>query len=229
MRAFTSLAGHLLGSHPAINGYFEMHLSYDDASALESQCETYRESEAFKPGSRFLFDKLLHNDYQLRLQRLGLVEPKLLVCLREPEQTIKSIVNLFAGKATDELYASPVEAAAYYVDRVTALAEFCTDNPGKYFYFDAELLQREPGRLLPAISRWLELDPPLSDSYQIFSGTGETGKGDSSQRIRRGSISGDVSDYSVIELPQEQLRQSRAVYDDCRRRIIDQAVDAIVR
>ena len=30
MRAFTSLAGHILGSHPQINGYFEMHISYDD-------------------------------------------------------------------------------------------------------------------------------------------------------------------------------------------------------
>jgi len=34
MRAFTSLAGHILGSHPRINGYYEMHISYEDASAL---------------------------------------------------------------------------------------------------------------------------------------------------------------------------------------------------
>ena len=37
MRAFTSLAGHILGSHPQINGYYEMHLSYEDAAALDRQ------------------------------------------------------------------------------------------------------------------------------------------------------------------------------------------------
>ncbi|TCS68990.1 hypothetical protein EDC61_1225 [Sulfuritortus calidifontis] len=35
MRAFTSLAGHILGSHPQINGYYEMHISYWDAAALD--------------------------------------------------------------------------------------------------------------------------------------------------------------------------------------------------
>ena len=29
MRAYTSLAGHILGSHPQINGYYEMHLGYE--------------------------------------------------------------------------------------------------------------------------------------------------------------------------------------------------------
>jgi hypothetical protein len=31
MRAFTSLAGHILGSHPQINGYYEMHISYEES------------------------------------------------------------------------------------------------------------------------------------------------------------------------------------------------------
>jgi hypothetical protein len=33
MSAFTSLAGHILGSHPQVNGYQEMYLGYEDAAA----------------------------------------------------------------------------------------------------------------------------------------------------------------------------------------------------
>jgi hypothetical protein len=43
MRAYTSLAGHILGSHPQINGYYEMHISYEDASALDRQLEMFRQ------------------------------------------------------------------------------------------------------------------------------------------------------------------------------------------
>jgi len=52
MRAFTSLAGHILGSHPQINGYYEMHLSYEDASALDRQLEGFRQGDVIKADSR---------------------------------------------------------------------------------------------------------------------------------------------------------------------------------
>ncbi len=34
MRAFTSLAGHIVGPHSQMNGYCVMHPGYEDASAL---------------------------------------------------------------------------------------------------------------------------------------------------------------------------------------------------
>jgi len=107
MRAFTSLAGHILGSHPQINGYYEMHISYEDASALDKQLEVFLESDALKENSRYLFDKLLHNDYSLKPERLGLADTKILISLLEPEHTIKSIVDLFAQKEIEDLYARP--------------------------------------------------------------------------------------------------------------------------
>lgn len=110
MRAYTSLAGHILGSNPAINGYFEMHLGYEDAGALERQLAEYRKHEDIKDGSRYLFDKLLHNDYQLLSDRLGQARLKILVGIRPPEPTLKSIVDLFERKGGNEAYASP-EAA----------------------------------------------------------------------------------------------------------------------
>ena len=227
MRAYTSLAGHILGSHPQINGYYEMHLGYEDASALDRQLELYQEGDVLKPNSRYLFDKLLHNDYVLRPKRLGLADMKLMVSLAEPAHTIRSIVHLFAQKPDPDLYASPVGAAKYYVERVRALAEFCRATDWPFYYFDAELLQRAPERLLPRLTEWLGLDSPLSERYEVFSHTGKAGKGDSSARIHAGRIDRTKADYSHIVIPEEALDEARAAYVACRREIISNAADSV--
>ncbi|MBU0593663.1 MAG: hypothetical protein ABIG70_13560 [Pseudomonadota bacterium] len=227
MRAFTSLAGHILGSHPEINGYYEMHISYEDASALDRQLEMFLEGDVLKENSLYLFDKLLHNDYVLKPEQLGLANIKMLISLLEPEHTIKSIVNLFAQKEIDDLYASPLEAANYYITRIQALADFSRTASQPYYYFDAELLQRAPENLLPRLSEWLELDSPLSERYQVFSHTGKARKGDSSERIHSGSIDRTPVDYSHVSIPEDVLRAAREVYRECRRQIIGNAADSV--
>jgi len=227
MRAYTSLAGHILGSHPQINGYYEMHLSYEDAAALDRQLEAFRQDEVPKPGSRYLFDKLLHNDYVLTPGRLGVAELKVLIALAEPAHTIRSIVHLFRQKPDPDLYASPVEAARYYVDRVRALDVFCQTSAWPYFYFDAELLQRAPGKLLPRLTGWLALDSPLSERYEVFSQTGKPRRGDTSARVRSGSIDRTRTDYSDVVIPEEVLSLAQAAYRECRARIVSRAADSV--
>lgn len=227
MRAFTSLAGHILGSHPEINGYYEMHISYEDASALDRQLEMFLEGDVLKESSLYLFDKLLHNDYVLKPEQLGLANIKILISLLEPEHTIKSIVNLFAQKEIEDLYASPLEAANYYITRIQAIADFSRTASQPYYYFDAELLQRAPENLLPKLSEWLELDSPLSERYQVFSHTGKARKGDSSERIHSGSIDRTPVDYSHVSIPEDVLRAAREVYRECRRQIIGNAADSV--
>jgi len=227
MRAFTTLAGHILGSHPQINGYYEMHISYEDASALDKQLDVFLEGDALKENSRYLFDKLLHNDYLLKPEKFGQANIKILVSLLEPERTIKSIVNLFAQKEIEDLYASPVEAANYYIARIQALADFSRTANQPYYYFDAELLQRAPERLLPRLSDWLELDTPLSERYQIFSHTGKARKGDSSERIHSGTIDRTPVDYSHITIPEEVLRKAKEVYRECRQQLVNNAADSV--
>ncbi|MDO9190137.1 MAG: hypothetical protein Q7U24_09710, partial [Sulfurimicrobium sp.] len=216
MRALTSLAGHILGSHPEINGYYEMHISYEDASALDKQLDVFLESDVLKKNSRYLFDKLLHNDYVLKPGQLGPANMKILISLLEPERTIKSIVDLFAQKEIEDPYASPLEAANYYIARVQALADFSRTANQPYYYFDAELLQRTPESLLPRLSDWLELDTPLAEHYQVFSQTGKARKGDSSGRIHSGRIDRTPTDRSHIAIPENVLGRAREVYRECR-------------
>jgi hypothetical protein len=227
MRAYTSLAGHVLGSHPQINGYYEMHLGYEFPAALDRQLDAYLESDVIKSGSRYLFDKLLHNDYVLKPEQLGMVECKILISLAQPERTIQSIAHLYADRnEVEHEYASPEGAARYYIDRLKALADYSREYRQSCFYFDAELWQRAPERLLPKLSQWLELDSPLSERYQIFSQTGKPLKGDSSPRIQGGCIDRSASDYSHVVAPEAVLDEARAVYEECRGKILNNARDS---
>lgn len=227
MRACTSLAGHILGSHPRINGYFEMHISYEGAAALDKQLDVLQQYETLKPGSQYLFDKLLHNDYRLCPDLPGSTDIKILVSLLEPEQAIKSIVDLFANKETEELYASPLEATKYYIERLDTLASFCRSARLPYYYYDAELFRSKPEALLKKLTDWLELDAPLSERYQVFSQTGRARMGDSSALIRRGSIEKTGADYAHVQLPEAALDRAQAAYRDCRSDILACAADSL--
>lgn len=226
MRALTTLAGHILGSHPRINGYFEMHISYADVRALERQREAYLEHETLKEHSHYLFDKLLHNDCRLDTERLGDVDIKLLVSLLAPTRAIKSIVDLFERKGPGEPYADPARAADYYIERLNWLAGFCRSLKRPYYYYDAELFQQAPAPLLEKLTQWLELDTPLSERYQLFSQTGKARKGDSSASIYAGQIRRSGRDYAHIRLPEAALRRAWAVYRECRADIIAHAADS---
>ena len=227
MRASTSLAGHILGSHPRINGYFEMHISYDDPSALDKQFEVLRQHETLKQNSHYLFDKLLHNDYRLDPGRLGLSDLKILISLREPEPAIKSIADLFDKKETDEPYASPVEAANYYIERIKWLADFCRSVSLPYHYYDAELFQSAPEWLLGKLTDWLDLDSPLSERYQLFSQTGKARMGDSSRLIHSGKIGKIRFDYPHIRIPEDVSSRAQEAYQICRSMIMANATYSV--
>ena len=170
----------------------------------------------------------MHNDHALQLDRLPLADSRILLSLREPESTIKSIVKLFAKKNSDELYASPAEAARYYIERITRLAGFCAQVKQDYFYFDAEMLPTAPDVLLPRLSSWLELASPLNERYAIFSQTGKDRKGDTSENIRSGTINRAPHDYSAIHVPDAQLNMAQQAYLECREKIIYRAAESVI-
>ena len=153
---------------------------------------------------------------------------KLLVSLLEPDKSVRSIVDLFQQKGTEAPYASPLEAANYYVERIRALAEFCRTTDQPYYFYDAELFQEAPDSLLGKLTYWLELDSPLTGRYQLFSQTGKPGKGDSSRYIHSGKIVKSRDDYAHIKVPDHVLNRVRETYRVCRSSIIANAADSIV-
>lgn len=227
MRAYTSLLGHILGSHPEIDGYYEMHRSYAFSADLERQLRTYAERERPKSGSRYLFDKLLHNDYTLNLALPELGDAKILLALRQPEPTLKSILGLFTKKDADDLYASPVGATTYYVERLQALAAFGQQHPQRYVYFDAERVCADTRCLLDDLGHWLQLESPLTKDYQLFSQTGVAGTGDSSPAIATGRVIHPAEDHHpAIALDPALLHQAEQAYQTCRQQLVAHAINA---
>jgi len=222
-----SLIGHILGSHPAINGYYEMHRSYQNADDVQAQLNEYTQQETIKPGSQYLFDKLLHNNYALDLNLLQLNGATVLVALRQPEASIKSIVHLFRRKPGQQRYADPQQAGEYYIQRIEALCAFCQQNQGRYFYLDAERLLQSPAATLNTMSDWLQLDSELQQDYQIFARTGKPRSGDSSAHIKSGKIRTERNRYEDIVLPETLLQEARHAYVNCRKNIIDHAIESL--
>jgi len=228
MRASTSLMSHILGSHPEINGYYEMHLSYRTDDDLEKQKQLYSSKEIVKNSSKYLFDKLLHNDYDLLLEHLAQEKIKVLVSIRDPERTIKSIINLFRNKETDHPYADPEEATQYYIDRVTELASFCEHYKQSYYYYDADLIRTMPNETLKRIQNWLSLAITLTEQYQLFSLTGQPRLGDTSENIKKGRIVKHQTNYKEIEIPCHSLEKAEAETHKHKQFIVAHAIDSII-
>jgi len=227
MRANTSLMSHILGSHPQISGYYEMHLSYRTESDLIKQKELYSTKDVIKSSSRYLFDKLLHNDYQLLLENLDRTKIKLLVSVRSPEQTIKSIINLFRSKKIQHPYAQPELATEYYRSRIIELVKFCERYKGHYYYYDADLIRSSSKKSLQHIQSWLSLESPLTEQYQMFSQTGQTGAGDSSENMRKGEIIKQQTNYEAIEIPRDLLSTVIRETRDHKQIITENAIEAL--
>ena len=228
MRAYTSLVGHILGSHPDINGYYEMHLSYTCAGDLDLQVRQYRQYDSLKPDSTCFFDKLLHNDYRLDKGILSPANDSLLMSVRGPEQSLKSIVHLFRSKQTVEPYADPAHACDYYVQRLESLAEFSRENQGQYDYYDAGLIKTDSRRLLEVMSRWCRLTPALSHQYRTFSQTGKARVGDSSGFINSGKIETTENRYPGIKLERHLVQRAEQAYNAYRDVMVRHARESLV-
>ncbi len=204
-----------------------MHLSYTGTADLDEQLHLYRQSESLKPGSIYLFDKLLHNDYTLDTRILAGADHRILMSTRSPEYSLKSLLHLFQARQTDELYADPGEATDYYIQRLASLAAFSRENPGHYYYFDAELIKSDSRNLLQTLTRWCELTTVLSDRYRTFTLTGKARAGDSSDFINSGKIEVSENHYPGIELEQQHLLRAGQAYAEYRGVLLKHARDSL--
>jgi hypothetical protein len=220
MRANTSLLGHIIGSHPEIDGYYELHMSYFSWKSLWRQKLLYLNEHALKSTSHIFFDKLLHNHCRVSPNILERRDTRAVFMLRAPEQTIRSIVNLYRKKNNDHEYTRPENAATYYIDRVNRLAELAQTMPHGYFYLDAESLIDQPDTTLRSLGDWLGLKSPLQSEYGIFEKTGQAKAGDSSEKIKSGKIDRTASDYSDIRIPEEALSGAQQAYERSRNALI---------
>ncbi|MBT0960587.1 hypothetical protein [Denitromonas iodatirespirans] len=220
MRANTSLFGHLIGSHPQVEGYYEMHIGYYSWKSLWRQKLRHFARHTAKPGARYMFDKVLHTGHHVAPALLQRGRTHTIFMLREPVQSIKSLVALFRKHAPHLPEATPDGAAAYYIERIGELGDIAAALGPRYFYLDAESLITDTDATLAALSDWLGFDTPIPSRYDTFANTGHGNTGDHSARLKSGQISRSRSDYSDIEIDPTQLATAEARYREVRAALI---------
>ncbi len=224
MRAYSSTLGHIIGSHPRINGYYEMHQSYLSDADLAQQIADYSQHDSLKPDSHYQFDKLLHNDYRLNLSLPALQDAVIFIALRQPEPTIKSIIKLFQQKSTDHVYAHPAEATNYYLERLQTLTDFAQQHPQRYYYFDTEKVCTDTDGLLSQLQQWIGVTEPLSPEYGSFAKTGVAGAGDTSPLIHTGKILPNFQEaVDDVALDATLLQQAEQAYQNSRALLLQYA------
>ncbi|MES2715278.1 MAG: sulfotransferase [Pseudomonadota bacterium] len=212
MRANTSLFGHLLGSHPQVEGYYEMHIGYYSWKSLWRQKLRHFAAHQAKPGARYMFDKVLHDGHAVAPALLQRPDSRTIMMLREPVQSIKSLVVLYRSTSPQLPEATPEGAARYYIDRLATLAQLAPLLQQRFFYLDAECLVQDTAPTLAALGDWLALDTPIPTEYQTFSNTGRGNTGDTSSRLKSGKVSHSSNDYSGIVVPSALMQEATQAY-----------------
>lgn len=213
MRSRSTVLSHVLGSHPEIVGYSELHRSYTSRlDLLKMRADLYGEAKRNLSG-KFLLDKILHDEITLADEVIDLAQPKLIILLREPEATLKSIIQMGHRTGVD-WYRDPNRAADYYCKRLESLGSLGARLAGRYFYLHADDLVEDTDAVLKRLSQWLELQSSLDRNYEQFTNTGRRHFGDSSENIHAGMIK-KTKAHNTVLLPDVVLQRATLNYERC--------------
>ena len=221
MRSYSSLLTHILGSHPAVVGYAEMHQKYRNVlDLLELTRKVERSCD--KPfAGRYVLDKILHPqvlaDGVLRRKDVQVV-----AIAREPAATVASILAIRCG-GIDSIDA----AIDYYVDRMKALVRISEARDGNVAYVDGESIVENTGAALRSLSAHLQLEPALRSEYSIFRLTGVPKYGDPSEWIKTGRVVRRRALRRRLPISAAQARRMSHAYEFMRTFMIRNARVAI--
>jgi len=220
MRANTSLFGHILGNNPEINGYYEMHIGYYSWKSLIRQKLIYLEKHTFKNNSKYVFDKVLHNEHYINCELLLDKKVKVIISLRPPNETIPSIINLYNKINPEHQFSTESGAIKYYRERLNMLHIYAEKLKNNFLYLDANLIKEETERSFSLLEQELNLVTPLTKEYNMQVMTGAKFAGDHSEALKKGKIDPQKSDFSNIILNPKSLDLLMDQYKEIRKKII---------
>lgn len=210
MRSYSSLLSHVLGSHPRIAGYAEMHQKYRSWPDLLELCSKVERSCDKSCAHRQVLDKILHPQVIgpsiLRRKDLSVI-----AIAREPLATLASILSMQAG-GIDRLEG----AVQYYLERLAALVRLAEMRRGNVFYLDGEAVVERTGEALSSITDYLELAPNLRSDYSTFRFTGTPKYGDPSEWIKSGRVVAHRGKLPEVKLSRSQAEQIWDAYKRMR-------------
>ena len=217
MRSRSTVLSHVLGSNRNICGYSELHISYKnivDVARMRLKLYLNSSCKIFDRDRLYFLDKILSKNHEISRQFVEEVRPKFIFLIRQPEETLKSIINMGYITSVD-WYKDPVNAYSHYCGRIEYIMEFAADNhnlsQNDFFFVESGEIVNDTDNLLGNLSRWLGLPDPLSSRYSKFRNTGKPRHGDPSENINSGIIS-ITPEHRNIEIPSDVLRDANSAY-----------------
>ncbi|REE81994.1 sulfotransferase family protein [Lutibacter oceani] len=213
MRSRSSVLSHILGNNPEVCGYKELHLSYKGRmSLINMQIELVKDLKCSLK-NKYLLDKILNN-FTISDEVLFKKQPKILFLLREPEETIKSIMNM-GYKTGVDWYKDPLKVTEYYCKRLHNMEQLSYRLDDEYLFVESKYLVENSDATLKKISNWLNLEVPLKKTYATFKDTGVIGFGDPLENIKSGILKPTKS-YPNISVPEHLLSKANESYIKCK-------------
>lgn len=177
MRCGSTALSNILCSRPDVSGYGEAHIRYDGQGALGRLALNQMRRGGFRSQAPLLFDKILHSRHD-EAAPPAFFEARAIFVVRRPGDAIRSIVKLFASLGRDE-YATDAQAAAYYIERLAALALMWERFPARRRVgVTHESLLHDPDGELARMSARLSFSPPLENRYVSLAASRRGGGGD---------------------------------------------------
>ncbi len=187
MRSRSTLLAHILGSHPQMCGYRELHRQYrGSVDTWKVKLELLHEFKE-KENIVWFVDKVLHNAFELSPTVLNSPKTKIIFMIREPGETIRSIVKMRRSQSND-INELTTQAKNYYLERLAGLESLARKLKTDPFYIDSGDLIDKPEALLKDLKSWLGLKQDIDTHYSQFERTGKRYFGDPSENIMSGSI-----------------------------------------
>lgn len=229
MRANTSLIGHLLGNHNDINGYYEMHIGYFSWKSLLRQKIEFFDAHPTHTQSLYMFDKVLHNEHYVSPEILCRENVTPLFSLRNPIDTIPSIIKLYSVVNPQHEFFSLIGAVDYYEKRLDSLLELARKITQTFHYVDAEAIKTKTDDTLTYLTRTLSLTDPLKPTYKANIKTGQGDSGDHSENLKKGFINKNPSHYQDFCWPGGEKERLSNKYLEVRDEMIKLAKSACLK
>ena len=202
MRSYSTLLGHLLCSSGEVSGYAEMRRSYRAEADLIALAMQVRASHAGKLHGGIVLDKLLHGGHHIGDEILSMDNVDVLISVRHPRATVRSIVALGRTIGPDNWMAQPDRAGLHFVNRMRQLSEL-TDRIERPLVLAADSLIGHTDSTLRGLERELGLEKQLSAEYEVHEYTGWAEYGDTSKYIGTGRVQAQRHAYGDITISPE--------------------------
>ncbi|WP_172332795.1 sulfotransferase family protein [Mangrovicoccus sp. HB161399] len=187
MRCGSTALSNILCSRAEISGYGEAHIAYRNRSDLGRLVVNQALRRAWKPGARYVFDKVLHSRHDRDAPQDFFRSRAIFLC-RRPERAIASIRGLFQSLGREE-YTTDSLAADYYVERVGQLCRLWPLFPSeRRLGLTHDALIGATDDCLARVTALLQLEPPLLNAYQGHAASVRGGGGDPLVSARRTKI-----------------------------------------